>query len=195
MYALNIPYDPEYWRLFIDSSKSSLKAVLLHIHPSIPVFYSKQTKESSDSMENILSSISYHDHNWKICADLKVVALLQGLQPGYTKHCCFLCEWDSRCREKHYSQTEWPKRTFGPGERNVLAHPLIPASKIILPPLHIKLGLVKNFVKALNKEGQALVYLMQFFPKLSDAKVKEGWLSYISIFHICGHFYNQFCCF
>ena len=28
--ALNINYNPSEWRLFIDSSKSSLKAVLLH---------------------------------------------------------------------------------------------------------------------------------------------------------------------
>lgn len=184
MYSLNIAYVPENWRLFIDSSKTSLKAVLLHngnVHPSIPVFYSKHTKETFDSMEMILNTIKYSDHNWMICSDLKVVALLQGLQPGYTKYCCFLCEWDSRCREKHYIQAEWPRRTFGPGEMNVLTHPLVPASKIILPPLHIKLGLVKNFVKALNKDGKAMVYLKRFFPKLSEAKVKEGMLQFMTL--------------
>ena len=30
MYCLNLNYDPTEWRLFIDSSKLSLKAVLLH---------------------------------------------------------------------------------------------------------------------------------------------------------------------
>jgi hypothetical protein len=30
MEAFNIKYEPEEWRLFIDSSKRSLKAVLLH---------------------------------------------------------------------------------------------------------------------------------------------------------------------
>ncbi|GFN83230.1 LOW QUALITY PROTEIN: hypothetical protein PoB_000973600 [Plakobranchus ocellatus] len=33
---------------------------------------------------------------------------------------------------------------------------------------------MKNFVKALNKDGQAFLYLRQKFPTLSDAKVKEG---------------------
>jgi len=40
MNALGIKYDPQEWRLFIDSSKRSLKAVLLHNgnqHPFIPV--------------------------------------------------------------------------------------------------------------------------------------------------------------
>ena len=40
MAALNIVHDPDEWRLFIDSSKTSLKAVLLHNGndlPSIPV--------------------------------------------------------------------------------------------------------------------------------------------------------------
>lgn len=125
-------------------------------------------------MEKILDLIKYSEYKWKICADLKVVAILQGLQGGYTKFCCFLCEWDSRLRAQHYIQSVWPARTFGPGEKNVLALPLVAPDKIILPPLHIKLGLVKNFVKALPKEGVAMVYLKQFFPKLSEAKVKEG---------------------
>jgi len=40
MNALRIKHDPQEWRLFIDSSKLSLKAVLLHNgnqHSSIPV--------------------------------------------------------------------------------------------------------------------------------------------------------------
>jgi hypothetical protein len=40
MNALGIKHDPQEWRLFIDSSKMSMEAVLLHNanqHPSIPV--------------------------------------------------------------------------------------------------------------------------------------------------------------
>ena len=33
---------------------------------------------------------------------------------------------------------------------------------------------MKNFVKALNKEGQAFKYLSQVIPKLSEAKLKKG---------------------
>ena len=43
-----------------------------------------------------------------------------------------------------------------------------------MPPLHIKLGLIKQLVKALDKESAAFKYLIQKFPALSEAKVKEG---------------------
>ena len=43
-----------------------------------------------------------------------------------------------------------------------------------MPPLHIKLGLIKQFVTALDKESAAFKYLQDLFPKLSEAKVKAG---------------------
>lgn len=46
--------------------------------------------------------------------------------------------------------------------------------KVLLPPLHIKLGLMKQFVKALPKEGECFRYLCGQFPGLSEAKLKEG---------------------
>lgn len=51
---------------------------------------------------------------------------------------------------------------------------MVNPSKILLPPLHIKLGLVKQFVKALNKDGDCFKHIEQMFPNTSDAKVKEG---------------------
>lgn len=61
-----------------------------------------------------------------------------------------------------------------PGNKNILNLPLVEREKIIMPPLHIKLGLMKNFVKALDNETDAFQYLRNKFPKLSSAKVKEG---------------------
>lgn len=46
-------------------------------------------------------------------------------------------------------------------------------SKIILPPLHIKLGLLKNFAKALHKKGRGFKLLQELFSKLSERKLKE----------------------
>lgn len=77
MEFMNIVYDPDEWRLFIDSSKSSIKAVLLdngNLLPSIPIFYSTQRTENFESMQQILDLVHYPDHEWRICADLKVVA-------------------------------------------------------------------------------------------------------------------------
>ena len=47
-------------------------------------------------------------------------------------------------------------------------------NKVLLPPLHIKLGLMKNFVKALHKNGAAFQHMSTVFPGLSAAKLKEG---------------------
>jgi hypothetical protein len=46
--------------------------------------------------------------------------------------------------------------------------------KVFLPPLHIKLGLMKNFIKAMDKDGAGFTYLKPIFPRLSDAKLREG---------------------
>ena len=53
---------------------------------------------------------------------------------------------------------------------------MIKKDKIILPPLHIKLGLFKNFVKVLHKKdnSNAFAQLKTIFPNLSDAKLTEG---------------------
>jgi hypothetical protein len=44
---------------------------------------------------------------------------------------------------------------------------------VYLPTMHIKVGLKKIFVTALDREGQALAFLRNNFPKLSEARVKE----------------------
>ena len=41
-----------------------------------------------------------------------------------------------------------------------------------MPLLHIKLGLIKQFVKALDKDGAAFKYLQNLFSKLLEVKVK-----------------------
>lgn len=84
--------------------------------------------------------------------------------------------WDSRYRGGQYSRKQWrPERTVRrAGTENIANVPLVPVENILLPPLHIKLGIVKNFVKALNREGPAFQILKTIFPRLSEAKLKEG---------------------
>lgn len=41
-----------------------------------------------------------------------------------------------------------------PGEKNVLRKNLVNPKKVLMPPLHIKLGLIKLFVKALPTDGK-----------------------------------------
>ncbi|GBO24329.1 hypothetical protein AVEN_43531-1 [Araneus ventricosus] len=108
-------------------------------------------KETYETLQDMLSSIEYSKHSWHICADFKVIVVLVGLQADYTKFCCFLFQWDSKDGKKHCIKKLWPKRQFLiPGVKNEENEPLIASEKILLPPLHIKLGLMKNFVKAMN---------------------------------------------
>ena len=171
-------YNPEEWRLFIDSSKRSLKCVLLHNgnkYGSVPIGHSTKLKETYGAVKLVLDKMKYEQHLWQICVDLKMVNFLLGQQGGFTKFPCFLCLWDSRARDQHWIRKDWPARSeLTVGEHNVIAEPLVDRSRIILPPLHIKLGLMKQFVKALDKKGDCFLYICDAFPGLSNEKLKAG---------------------
>ena len=93
-----------------------------------------------------MEAINYDKFKWQICGDLKVIALLLGLQQGFTKYCCFVCEWDSRARSLHYSRKYWPARkSLEPGIMNAEHQPLVEPSKSLLTSMHVKLGLMKIF--------------------------------------------------
>ena len=71
-------------------------------------------------------------------------------------------------------KTRGSRSTFVPGEHSLKENPLVDMNKMLLSPLHIKLGLMKNFVKALHKNGAAFHHLSTVFPGLSAAKLKES---------------------
>ena len=73
--------------------------------------------------------------------EVPVIGILMGLQGGFTKHCCFLCLWYSRATAQHYETKKWPKRnSYAPGVKNIQHTPLVNPDKVLMPPLHIKLG-------------------------------------------------------
>ena len=171
--AMGLPaYRSNDWRLFIDSSKRSPKCVLLHNgnqYGSIPIGHSVTLKENYENIK----VLKYADHQWLICVDLKMVNFLLGQQGGHTKYPCFLCYWDSGVNEEHWVRKEWPSRnTMKPGEKNIINDPLVDRKNIILPPLHIKLGLMKQFVKALDRSGDCFGYICSNCPGLSYEKKK-----------------------
>jgi len=74
-------YVPKDWRLFIDSSKRSLKCVLLHNgnqFVSVPLAHSTTLKEKYEVVMYVLEKICYDQHEWLICVDLKMVNFLLG---------------------------------------------------------------------------------------------------------------------
>jgi len=69
------------WRLFINSSKLSLKALLLHnvnMLPSNPVGYAAHMNETYENMNQLLQCINYERYCWQLCGDFKVIAILLG---------------------------------------------------------------------------------------------------------------------
>lgn len=138
-------------------------------------------------MQFILTMVDYDKHKWRVCCDLKVVAMLCGLQGGYTKHMCFLCDWDTRYKGNQYRAHHWKDRQEPViGEHNVDKEALVPRESILIPLLHTKLGVVKNLIMAVAyfdkktpenvKEHRKEVFnvLKTIFPKISDAKLMKG---------------------
>ena len=80
--------------------------------------------------------------------------------------------WDSRDCAQHYTKENWSLREelVPCKERKVIND----RDRIIFPPLHIKLGLIKQFTKALDKDGDCFTYLCQAFPGLTMEKLKAG---------------------
>ena len=106
---IGIVYSAADLRLFIDSSKQRLKAVLLHNgnkYPSIPIAHSLRMKKDRESVKILLELIRYNNHNWDVNGDFKMIAFLLGLQGRYTKHSRFLCGMAERM-----SSTTWSKNS------------------------------------------------------------------------------------
>jgi hypothetical protein len=66
MEAVGHQHNTPEWRLFIDSSKVSLKAVLLHNgnkYPSVPLAHAVNMKESYENTKFLLEKIHYEKYN------------------------------------------------------------------------------------------------------------------------------------
>ena len=164
------------WRLLTDSSKRSLKCVLLHNgnkFACVPIVHSVIVKEHHLNVKMVLQKLRYSEHNWATCVDFKNGQFFVRTARGYIKHPCFLYYWDSRTADQHWVKKDWPAREdLAVGDKNTINEPLVNRDRIILPPLHIKLGLMKQFVKALGKDGDCFNYIAKTFPGLSMEKLK-----------------------
>ena len=79
---LGCAHNSEEWRVFVDSSKFTLKAMLLYngnTDPSIPTAHSVHKKETYENIDLHLKTICYPKYDWKIFGDLTVIRLLLGM--------------------------------------------------------------------------------------------------------------------
>lgn len=180
--AMGMNYVAKEWRLFVDGSVNSLKAVLLHISnkkPAIPVAYSTVLKESWENLIDITTAIKYKENLWKICGDMKIINMFQGLKPGYPSYFCYLCCWNTRTKNIDHFTHNWPKRTGKKKNLGVIHKPIVQnTDDILLPPLHLKLGIVKKFVATMIKSNNQVFDVMKsIFPRLSTKKINDGNIS------------------
>ena len=130
--------------------------------PNLPVPEPDVTMESSSDSESSGMTVTAECGSYKPEEDDQPMPLTQAQLNDLT-------------RDQHYVRHEWPSRPeLEPGSHNVLSHPLVEPSKILLPPLHLKLGLMKNFVKALDREDRGFAFLNHKFPRKSMDKLKAG---------------------
>ena len=178
MSTLGMVYISAEWRLILDLFVKGLQEILLHNGNktgSVPVGHSAKLTEWYEDMNLLFEFLQYSQHNWKICDDLKMISIVLRLQVGYTKHPSFLCLWSSRADDRYYTQISWLSRTsFTPGLKNDKSAYFVDPQIILLPPLHIKLGLMKNHTKALDKDGPTFKFLEMKFSRISKAKLRAG---------------------
>ncbi|GBO45250.1 hypothetical protein AVEN_52072-1 [Araneus ventricosus] len=117
--------------------------------------------------------LQHNPQEWRLFIDPSKLDCKQAI-PGYFAFCA---SGTVGTEKKYYIKKVWPKRQFLiPGVKNEENEPLVVSEKILLPPLHIKLGLMKNFVKAMDCGGSGFQYLRLKFPKVSEKKLRKAYL-------------------
>ena len=89
---------------------------------------------------------------------------------------CLLCLWNSRDDSNHFSKVQWePREALTACRFNVKHVPLADPKNVLLPPLYIKLELMKCFARAMDHQGSRFEYLKEKLGSYkSDAKLIAG---------------------
>jgi hypothetical protein len=83
-----------------------------------------------------------------------------------------LCEWHNKARSQHWKEKKWLSRvSLTPGSEDIALESLVDQQKVLLPPLHIKLGFVKQFEKDLQRYGKCFKHICSNVLDLSKAKL------------------------
>lgn len=194
----NTEFNSNKWRLFFDSNTTSFKCCLIYNReniddekkPIIPLIYSKDLDEYYEDLKTALELIHYNDVlKCYICCDFKILNILVGLKSGNCKYQCLFCTWDSRNFINQYKRGPDELRDYQLNKFSIINKSLVPIDKILLPSLHIKLGVFSKFVqllapkyKTVKKEKvkisdgnqRAFDFLIKLFPRKTESKIIAG---------------------
>ena len=101
-----------------------------------------------------------------------MIKFISWKQCGHIKYPCILCIWESCARDEFWVTNEWPTRSdLTVGKTNIINNPVVPREKIEVPSHHIKLDLIRQFVKTLPVEGRCFNYLCRLFSQMNKEKL------------------------
>lgn len=185
-----VDHIPEEWRLFMDGSKNSFKCYLLHNavedrKPTVTIFIGKEVPEKYETIKAALDLLKYADYGWKVQVDLKIVNIISGLMTPACRQPCFLCCWNRTAKINHFEVAAWEPwsdEERRPGNANFVELPLVLSEKLVVPELHIKMGIFQQFIKRLlklHKDQPSDAYLhylakFNFTPKKKHAGALIG---------------------
>jgi hypothetical protein len=130
------------------------KVILTHADLSVA------TKEAYDSMSTSLNELNYNKHCWQRCQDLTMTGLYSDCVLLFSFHVV-----GQSSNSKHYTVKQCngqpasqPARQHSlPRTCNVKNTALLNPEIVLLPPLHIKLALLKNSVKGLDNSVEGFL--------------------------------------
>ena len=173
MQTLNIYHNPLFWLVLIDSSELSLKAFPLHNDnalPSIPVGHSVHNKEPYENMKILMKATNYDKFKWQICGDLNRLPYYFDYNKYSQNIAALFVNGTAEFGLFFTQENIGPPENLGPGIKNVEKQPLVEQSKFLLPSVHLKLGLKKNFKYAMNQGETAFIT----FEKRSSDQVRQN---------------------
>ena len=101
--------------------------------------------------------------------------MILNMQGGYIKYGCILCDWiaTTEIPIKKKKKKIWPQRKWKVGEK-IYRMILVVNEDVLLPPLHIKLGLIKQFVMTMNPSGRGVYVCFKIVSSSFGIKNKGG---------------------
>ncbi len=136
--------------------------------------YAAHMKETYDNIKQLLRCINYNQLHWQLW-QFEGCCLCDGFTGWIHKVLLFSMWMRQACKKFPLRQERLTTPSIiGVWQEKHSACTTCWIKQHFVLPLHIKLGLMKNFVKAMEKTDQAFKYLISKFPRLSDAKIKEG---------------------
>jgi len=80
------------------------------------------------------------EHDWMICSKLEKSVHIGWATKWIHKFMCFLCLWDNRACQEHWTRESWPQRErLEIGKKNIIHFALINPNEVLLPPFRIKI--------------------------------------------------------